>query len=353
MVPKPLYSEGFVFLKNASMWDADIGKDVVPKNADDFKRIMLALTKPQQNRWAMATAAAAQPSDAFGAVWFSQLFGAPNNWRLEASGKLTKDFETPEFKETVAYLRDLFVAGVFHPNTLQIASGPNARSDFAAGKWAIWLDGFATAWSDPWRRARAATPPFEVLMIPLFPAHDGGKPVHFLNAAHLGATVIKKSSPERTTELLRILNYLAAPFGSQEDLLLSYGVPGADYNLDAQGNPVLTERGNPDANYLPFKYIAQHPPVLYLPDIPNYTQTLVEAEKLLLPIGVTDPTVGYVSPTAVRQGVVLNGAVRDGIRDIVAGRRPLGDWEQLVSDWRSGGGEQIRTEFQAALAAAK
>jgi putative aldouronate transport system substrate-binding protein len=91
--------------------------------------------------------------------------------------------------------------------------------------------------------------------------------------------------------------------------------------------------------------------VLYLPDIPNYTRTLVEAEKLLLPLGITDPTVGYVSPTAVRQGVVLNGAVRDGIRDIVAGRRPLGDWEQLVGDWRSGGGEQIRNEFQTALAA--
>src|SRR5437660_4160404 len=149
MVPKPLYSEGFVFLKNATIWEQDIGKDYVPKNADDLKRVMLALTKPQENRWAMATAAAAQPSDAFGAFWFSQLFGAPNQWRLESSGKLTRHFETPEFKETVGFLRDLFVAGVLHPNTLQISSGPNARSDFAAGKWAIWLDGFATAWSDP------------------------------------------------------------------------------------------------------------------------------------------------------------------------------------------------------------
>ena len=34
-------------------------------------------------------------------------------------------------------------------------------------------------------------------MIPLFAAHDGGKPVHMLNAAHLGATAIKKGSPER------------------------------------------------------------------------------------------------------------------------------------------------------------
>src|SRR5205823_8267046 len=119
------------------------------------------------------------------------------------------------------------------------------------------------------------------------------------NAAHLGATAIKKSSPDRVRELLRVLNYLAAPFGSSEDLLLSYGVDGPDYSMDPKGNPVLTDRGNPDANYLPFKYVAQHPSVLYLPDIPDYTRVLVDAEKQLLPIGINDPTTGFVSATAV------------------------------------------------------
>ena len=116
---------------------------------------------------------------------------------------------------------------------------------------------------------------------------------------------------------------------------------------------VLTERGNPDANYLPFKYIAQRPSVLYLPDIPDYTQVLADAEKQLIPIGVADPTVGYVSPTAVRQGVVLNQSFMDGTRDIIVGRRPFTDYDQLVNDWRTGGGETMRKELQDALAAAR
>jgi putative aldouronate transport system substrate-binding protein len=298
----------------------------------------------------MASAAAATPSDAFGVFWFSQFFGAPNQWRLGSDGALTKNFETAEFKETVGFLRDLYAAGVFHPNSLQYSSGPNARTDFAAGKWTMWLDGFATAWSDPWRRARQSSNPFDVLMIPPFAAHDGGKPVHFLNAGHLGATMLKKGSPERIKELLRIMNWLAAPFGSAEDLLLSYGVAGPDYTLDPNGNPVLTERGNPDANYLPFKYIAQHPSILYLPDIPNYTPVLADAESQLLPIGIADPTVGRVSPTAVRQGVNLNSTMLDGIRDVIVNRRPFADFDQLVTDWKSGGGDQIRKELQDALA---
>jgi putative aldouronate transport system substrate-binding protein len=353
MVPKPLYSEGFVFLKNATQWDTEIGQDYVPTSADDYKRVLLALTRPAEGRYGTAAAGASSNADAFGSNWYSQWFGAPNQWRLGSDGKLTRSFETPEYKETIAFLRDLYASGVYHPNTAQMSSGPNGRADFVAGKWTVWLDGFATAWSDPWRRARQASTPFEVHMIPLFPAHDGVKPVHHMNAAHLGATAIKKGSPERVKELLRVLNYLAAPFGSQEDLLLSYGVEGPDYTMDARGNPVLTERGNPDANYLPFKYIAQHPSVLYVPDIPDYTRVLADAEKKLLPIGITDPTVGFVSPTGVRQGVVVNQTFMDGMRDIIVNRRPFSDFDQLVSDWRSNGGDTIRKEFQDAIAAAK
>jgi putative aldouronate transport system substrate-binding protein len=352
MVPKPLYSEGFVLLKNVTQWNADIGKDTHPKNADDLKRMMQALTKPQDGRFATASAGATASGDGFQITsYYSSLFGAPNQWRLDASGKLTRSFETPEFKETVSFIKDLYGLGLYHPNTMQYTSGPNARTDFAGGRWTLWIDGFATAWSDPWRRARQSANPFEVHMVPPFAAHDGGKPMHFLNAAHLGATAIKKTTPERTKELLRILNWLAAPFGSAEDLLLSFGVEGPDYKRDDQGNPVLTERGNPDANYLPFKYIAQRPSVLYLPDIPDYTSVLVEAEKQLLPLGVSDPTVGYVSPTAVRQGVVLNQTFLDGTRDIIVGRRPFADYDGLVNDWKSNGGETMRKELQDALAA--
>ena len=353
MVPKPLYSEGFVFLKNVTVWDREIGKDVVPKNAEDLKKIMQTLNRPQEGRHALGSAGASSTGDGYNIANYAQFFGAPNFWRQDASGKLTRSYESEEFKAAVGFVRDLFAAGMFHPNSQTHSSGPNARVDFAGGRWVLWWDGFATAWSDPWRRARSANPPFEVHMIPPFSAVDGQKPVHYLNAAHLGATMIKKSSPERVREMLRILNWLAAPFGSQEDLLLSFGVEGPDYTWDDKGNPVLTERGNPDANYLPFKYIAQRPSVLYLPDIPDYASQTHEAEKQLLPLGISDPTVGFVSPTGVRQGVTLDQTFNDGIRDIVVGRRPFSDYDTLVNDWRTNGGETIRKEYQDAIAAAK
>jgi putative aldouronate transport system substrate-binding protein len=93
--------------------------------------------------------------------------------------------------------------------------------------------------------------------------------------------------------------------------------------------------------------------VLYLPDIPDYARVLHEAEKQLIPIGIPDPTVGFVSPTGVRQGVTLDQSFNDGIRDIVVGRRQFSEYDGLVNDWRANGGETIRKELMDALAAAK
>jgi hypothetical protein len=229
----------------------------------------------------------------------------------------------------------------------------SARADFVAGKWIVYPEGFGNPWNDFWRRGLQRNPPVNFLALPPFPAHDGGKPTHFLSAGYLGATALKAASPDRIKELLRILNFLAVPFGTEEDLLLTSGLKDIDYHLDDKGNPVLTDRGNPDANYVPWKYVVQHPQVIYVPDIPNYAKTLSEAEQFLIPAGVSDPTLGYYSATSSSKGPVLNQAVGDALQEIIGGRRPLSDFDQVVSDWAANGGDQIRKEFEDAIAASK
>lgn len=279
------------------------------------------------------------------------MFGAPNNWKLNPDGSLTKDYETEEFKAAVAYTRDLYAAGLFHPNSLQYQTNNLARYDYQAGKFVVYPDGFGAVWNDLWRTGLSMNPPVNFLMIPSFPAFEGGKPTHYLGPGYLGTEMVRKDNPERVKELLRILDWLAAPFGSQEDALLTLGVQGIDYTLGDNGNPVLTERGNPDANYVPWKYVMQHPQVMYVPDIPGYASAEYEAEHILIPIGVQNPTLGYFSPALVAQGTVLARAVGDGMIEIITGRRPIGDWEQVVKSWQASGGNHMRTELQQAIAA--
>ncbi len=151
LIPYARTQAYFLWLKNNGVYDTEIGKDYTPKNGDDLKRVLKALTKPQENFYGLASAV----GTAGGLTNFAPLFGAPNGWRLDTSGKLTKDWETPEWKEATGYVRDLWDSGVYHPNSTTYASGVFARTDFAAGRFAIFWDSFGLGWQDGWRRGLA------------------------------------------------------------------------------------------------------------------------------------------------------------------------------------------------------
>ncbi len=346
MVPLSRYVVGTCLFKNSNVYDAEIGKDYVPKDAADLKKVYQQLNKPQDGRYATA----AYQNTGYHIAFYAALHGAPNNWKLD-NGKFIKDWETPEFKEAIAYARDLVVAGVFHPNTAQYTDINAARADFVSGRFVLYPEGFGQPWQDFGRRGLLHNPPFTFAPLPPFAAHAGGKPTHFLGAGFLVGNALKKAAPERIKEILRVMDFLAAPFGTQEDLLLQYGLPGTDYNLDDKGTPKLTDKSNINANYVNWKYIEQHPQVMYVPDIPGYAKAEYDAEHAIIPFSVSDPSYGVYSSTQGQKGQIIRKTVIDGITDIVAGRRPISDFDQLVKDWGAAGGELIRKELQDAIAA--
>jgi putative aldouronate transport system substrate-binding protein len=339
---------GGYFFANSDVWDAEIGADTNPKNADDFKRILVQLNRPQSNRWAIGNTGGAGgvPDFLFGLQAYAAAFGAPNVWKLDTSGKLIRDRETEEYRAAVGYLRDLLAAGVFPSD---VSALPNSRDALVAGKLVLSVEGYGNGWNDFWRRGLQQTPKNHYKMLKPFAASDGGKPQAFMTGGFVAMNALKKASPERIKELLRIMNFLAAPFGSQEDVLLSYGLKDQDYTLDARNNPVPSIEGINRAGYVPWRYIAQHPYLNYQADLPGFAKASWDAAGVLIPLGVYDPTVGYYSPTNFGKGATANIAWSDGVRDIILRRRPLSDYDGLTKDWVSAAGDQIRKEFTDAM----
>ncbi len=347
MLPIQRYVPGTALFKNTTYYDQEIGATYVPTGADDLKRVYQQLNRPQENRWATA----AYQNTGLNILFYAALWGAPNNWALDtSSGKLTKNFEAPEFKAAVGYARDLYASGLYHPNSLNYSDINAARLDFVGGRFALYPEGFGQPWQDFWRRGLKNNPPYNFIPLPPFAAQQGGKPTHYLGPGFLSTNAFKKGSDDRIKELLRIFDFLASPFGSQEDLLLQYGIKDVDYALDDSGKLTLNDRSNQDANYVNWKYLIQHPQVMYVPDIPGYAKAEYDAEHALVPAGISDPTLGYYSPTLGSKGAVINRTMMDGITDVIAGRRPLEDYDGLVKDWVSGGGDQIRKELADAMA---
>ncbi len=351
MWPLQRYLPGSAFIKNVDIWNQEFGADYLPKNADDFKRMLLQVTSPRDGRYGLGGSAGVVSGGALGLQsilrLFPSTFGAPNNWRQDGSN-LVKDFETQEYKDSIAYVSDLVASGVFFPDALTNPAGATTQS-FPTGKAALTVASFGVTWTSMYTALQQIKPVVNWLPVAPFAAHDGAKPVHYLGPGFLVTLAMKKAPPERLQELLRIVDWLTAPFGSAEDLLLTYGVPGVDHTLDDAGRPMATQRTSPDVDAVGWKYISQRPQVMTWPAWPDYAKVAYDFEHAAIPAGISDPTLGVVSQTNFARGVQLNQAFTDGVSDIILGRRQMTDFDQLVKDWQNGGGNQIRTELQRGL----
>ncbi|GAC1317694.1 MAG: extracellular solute-binding protein [Chloroflexota bacterium] len=350
LMPIQQYRVGPIMFNNSGIWNTEIGANYVPRDADDFKRILIQLTRPRENRWAIGGPPQQVTGIQFAFGPIAQLFGAPNGWQLDSGGTLTRDRETQAYKAAVGYVRDLYAAGVYDPDqpTYNVTI---ARNNYLASKLVVLQESFGGGWTDLWLRGRSQNPPLQFAVMVPFAAQTGIQPTHFMTPGFLLANGFRKASADRIDELLRICNWLAAPFGTQEDLLVQYGLPGSDYTLDGNGNPVPTSTGPSNSLYVGWQFMSRHPWVLYYPGLQDFGKVNQHAQQALLPLGAEDPTWGTFSPTYLTKGRSMETTFGDGVNDIISGRRPLSDYDQLVKDWQTGGGDTIRKEYADQIAA--
>ncbi len=325
-----------------------------PKNADEVHDLFVKFSKndPDGNGQPDTFALHFIAQFAFGAPLFQQMFRAPNFWRKNADGTLTYFLETDEFKQTLTYMKRLNDSGVYHPDT---ATGNRTqRKDFiTSGKVGGVMDSivnFTGPAPNGFRdTARKLSNP-QANVVPFIPpGHDGGKATIDLAAGFFGFPVIPIKvgrDQERVKELLRIVDYFAAPFGSEERIFLDNGIEGVHHAVSADGTRVRNDLGLADISDLPTLAGSL---TTYYSIIPGDAKELQDATRDLVALGQENPALGLYSPTEASKGGELNQLRIDRIGAIVTGRSPLSAIDDLARDWRSRGGDQIRKEYQDAL----
>ncbi len=258
-LPVPFDLEGPGLQVNQNILD-EVGMPIDGiKNKDDLTRFAKAVTKPGA-RYLMGSSGSygASSNDYIGSV-IAEQFGAPNQWR-EAGGKLIRDIETEEYKAAIAYVRSLWDMGVINPDAPTWGVNQQA-SAWYSGKSVLWSNGLQV-FPLVWHRATAVDPKFRPRVMLPFSQDGKSKPQHFLATVGNYSTVMKKGSPDRVKLLLNIINYLSAPFGTEEFLLLKYGVKGTDFDFDDKGNPVQTQKGVADSK-VPWWDLAGPPTAIF------------------------------------------------------------------------------------------
>jgi putative aldouronate transport system substrate-binding protein len=312
------------------------------KDADDFLRAMKQLTVAG-SQWGLGATSGAPTNGIPGiATYFLESFGAPNIWR-EANGKLTKDWETDEFKAAIAFLRRLWDASVIHPDSPTMSVN-QAAQNFYGGKYALWSNALIIG-DVVWNRANAQDPNFSMRAVAPFSGNPASKTVHHLGPGANLLTVLKNTSTEQATRLLGLLNYLSAPFGTEEYLTMWYGIEGVEFDFDQNHNPVVSAKGQTDL-FIPWPNVSAAPGVLYNASSAEYARVLSRDVAVIQGMGIQNPVVGLYSRTNAQRAASLNQAMGDGLLAIIFGRADMSTFDQLVKDWRSQGGDQIRAEFE-------
>ncbi|MGW7047086.1 extracellular solute-binding protein [Streptomyces avermitilis] len=282
----------------------------------------------------------------FGNAVHSAAHNSPQGWAVDKDGTFHSQYLDERFKAAVAYQAQLRRSGAYHPDATSL-SQPDLYTLFLNGTVGSMQDGFG-AYLPKYLDSKGLLTPAAAL-----PYGVDGTPGGIVAARRsFGYTILKKAKKERVELLLRILDYLAAPFGSKEWELVHYGVEGTHFTRGKDGSPDATKLGQVENNTnLPWKYLAEGPQVLFVPGMPDAVRALHSWQQKVVPVAIRNASYGLQSRTNTAQGTTLKALMEDTVTGVVAGRIPLSELDATAKKWRARGGDRMAEEYAKDYAA--
>lgn len=347
-VPKTRHTAGDPLIVRGD-WLEKMGNPK-PKNAEEFFKLMtdFTMTDFDGKGKPFALSSDVRTQNKFSINFFQQMFRVPNQWRVNPDGTLTYYLETEEFRQTLDYMRRLFTANVFHPDAA-MANSRQLKDTHVAGRYAAFGDTI-TGMPGQQRDLNKVMQGAKIDAL-LPPGWDGGKPLVYNGvgyADYMGISARAGRDRERVRELLGLMNYWAAPFGSEEATFLGYGLAGVHHEV-RNGTPVINDLGSSEKGDL--SYTVNGPFSFYHADLPGFAELQQRIAVDLAANGSDSPVLTVFSNANATRGPELTQLQIDRTVAIVTGREPLTALDAWVRDWRSRGGDQIRKEYQDALKA--
>lgn len=327
------------------------GHNEIPKNADDFKQMLIdvaGLGKVDGRQlWALTAY-----SPTMTQTLFNWMFRVGTEWQLDSAGKLVNSVETEAFADSLAYQNELWKAKVFHPDALALGTqAEKVGTMFDGGQSFLIVDAvIPTRFPNVEKTTPTAKP---IYFTP--PGFDGGEPLIDRATGYWGIVSISSEAakdPARLKLLLGILNYWRSPLGSKEALFNQFGVEGVNFTFDENHAIAPTEDTQTQTDRLAVNWpgVGASPAMVVAPNNLKYMENYVANAQQMAKKTATSPVVGIYSEAKAKNGVKLDALKADFQGGLVSGRRPMTDIEELRKRWREGGGDDIRAEYEAELA---
>lgn len=305
----------------------------LPTTPDELLALGEEINDPDNNRWA------------FGDFTLTarQIFGTPGEWRYEG-GELIHMFETDEWRASVEFMHRIYDAGLVHPDI--VAQSGNAKELINSGQILFHQDGIG-AWHEAYGQMLGEAPDFRLDLLPVFGA-DGNDPVMHRNDPSAQSVFVRKGmEPEEVEEILHILNFCAAPFGTREYMDYRYGEEGVHHELNSDGAPELTDLGNTEVND-GYYFLSGRPPAITESQFPDFVQWKTNWFNDAIQYAEENPFAGIRIQRPERYASAET-PMTDRVENIIRGREGLDTLDSAVDDWRRDGGDEGRDFFLEVL----
>ncbi|CAG7652506.1 extracellular solute-binding protein [Paenibacillus allorhizosphaerae] len=337
----------------------------VPTNYDELKQVAIAFTKndPDKNgkndTYGLAIGKDINHPIPMGAYW------DPDAWyHKDAQGRFIPGMISNARKDMIQWFADLYKEGAMTRDFVSLDWGATNK-EFYSGKAGIFIATPRGMSQQYMESLLQINPKAEFVHLEPFKAPDGSQGFAS-NRGFLGMTAISAEAgkdPVKVKRILEMLDLGRTFFGNEQkndknkDYDWLYGNLGQGYELkDGIGVAKTTAQaqGTAPISYLtdgvgyPLKDSDVDYPKLY--SLPIMSKLIENISKTYSTMKYyKNPALTVVSETDLAKGAELKKYLLDEQSKMIAGQRPISDWNKMVDEWKSKGGEQLIKETNSGI----
>lgn len=347
-------------------WLDNLGLEI-PTSYEELKEIAIAFTNddPDKNgkkdTYGLAVGENINPNFNMGTYWdFSAWY------HQNSDGDFIPGIISDGRKDLIQFFADLYGEGAMTKD-FAVLNWQDTNAEFYSGKAGIFIGG-VSGMSEPYLQGLLdIDPEAELVAIPPFEAPDGSKG-YTMGSGNSGILALNAKMADDEGKIFRALEMV--DFGKKffpsdqrnpqnADFDWMWGKEGTGYNME-DGSPVRVPEFSSDG-LAPSTYFLdnrEHVPadakLRYADDyalepmkeLVDSLQEMFEANKLYV-----NPNNGVISKTDQEKGTDLMQFIMNEQAKMIAGQRPITEWDKLVEEYLKRGGDAIIKEINEGIKA--
>jgi len=271
---------------------------------------------------------------------FLSVMGAPNTWEYK-DGKMTPDFMTKPYIDTMKMLQQMFKDKVFNSDFPVVKDRTVLVNQGKAGVYIGALDDLNARFTDLYK----ANPNAKLDTVASISGPAGVKVQG--GSGYNSVFMIPKTSVKTEAELKQVLSFIDKLGDEKVQNLINWGIEGKHYKLEDGKAVRIDEKVYTDEVYntlfqmMTFDGSKALPGKLD-PSVEKYTKLIQDNEKFAVP----NPALPLLSKTYMEKGKQLDQVITDARTKFIMGELDENGFSQAVANWQKLGGDQVMTEYK-------